>query len=133
VESEVEFVIQSRDGVDLRLGFRQSTLVRNVSGTNARNSFCSPQTCAKHPPVVSAAELCSRAATVVAGHTMAQPQQKAKLNYKPGSSIEVFYSGGAVSLSINRHVACACQDDIKVIPGWWYLRWHEALPTNLRH
>ncbi len=41
VESEVEFVIQSRnyvDGVDLRLGFRQSTVPQNVSGTNARTA-----------------------------------------------------------------------------------------------
>ncbi len=45
---------------------------------------------------------------------MAQQQLKAKLNYKPKSSIEVFYSGGAVSLSIDGNVACACQDDIKV-------------------
>ncbi|KAL0037148.1 hypothetical protein WJX79_002653 [Trebouxia sp. C0005] len=46
---------------------------------------------------------------------MAQQQLKAKLNYKPCSSIEVFYSGGAVSLSTNGHVACACQDDIKIV------------------
>ena len=76
---------------------------------------------------VIAAQLCSRVAAVVAGHTMAQQQLKAKLNYKPGPSVEVFYSGGAVSLSVNGHVACACQDDIKVIPAWWYLRWHQPL------
>ena len=45
---------------------------------------------------------------------MAQQSMKAKLNYKPKSSIEVFYSGGAVSLSKNGLLACACQDDIKV-------------------
>ena len=45
---------------------------------------------------------------------MAQQQLKAKLNYKPTSSIEVFYSGGAVSLSNDGHIACACQDDVKV-------------------
>lgn len=45
---------------------------------------------------------------------MAQQPMKAKLNYKPKSSIEVFYSGGAVSLSKNGLLACACQDDIKV-------------------
>ena len=46
---------------------------------------------------------------------MAQQPMKAKLNYKPKLSIEVFYSGGAVSLSKNGHLACACQDDIKVL------------------
>lgn len=46
---------------------------------------------------------------------MAQHQLKAKLNYRPKSSIEVFYSGGAVSLSNDGKSACACQDDIKVV------------------
>ncbi|KAL0028929.1 hypothetical protein WJX77_006509 [Trebouxia sp. C0004] len=46
---------------------------------------------------------------------MAHQQLKTKLNYKPRSSIEVFYSGGAVSLSTSGHVACACQDDIKIV------------------
>ncbi|KAL3146439.1 hypothetical protein ABBQ32_003118 [Trebouxia sp. C0010 RCD-2024] len=46
---------------------------------------------------------------------MAQQPIKAKLNYKPKSSIEVFYSGGAVSLSKNGLLACACQDDIKIV------------------
>ena len=46
---------------------------------------------------------------------MAQQPMKAKLNYKPKSSIEVFYSGGAVSLSKHGLLACACQDDIKVL------------------
>lgn len=46
---------------------------------------------------------------------MAQQPIKAKLNYKPKSSIEVFYSGGAVSLSKDGLLACACQDDIKVL------------------
>ena len=45
---------------------------------------------------------------------MAQTQLKAKVNYKPKSSVEVFYSGGAVTLSRNGQLACACQDDIKV-------------------
>lgn len=39
---------------------------------------------------------------------------KAKLNYRPKSSLEVFYSGGAVSLCKTGLLACACQDDIKV-------------------
>lgn len=45
---------------------------------------------------------------------MAQ-QLKPKLNYKAKSSIEVFYSGGAVSLSKHGLLACACQDDIKTV------------------
>ena len=45
---------------------------------------------------------------------MAQQPMKAKLNYKPKSSIEVFYSGGAISLSKTGLLACACQNDIKV-------------------
>ena len=46
---------------------------------------------------------------------MAQQSVKAKLNYKPKSSIEVFYSGGAVSLSKHGLLACACQDEFKVL------------------
>lgn len=45
---------------------------------------------------------------------MVQAQVRAKLNYKPKSSVEVFYSGGAVAVSRNQQLACACQDDIKV-------------------
>ena len=46
---------------------------------------------------------------------MVQQLMKAKLNYKAKSSIEVFYSGGAVTLSKHGLLACACQDDIKVL------------------
>lgn len=89
----------------------------NSSAKRLRNqcahSFCCLETCT-NLPVLSVAQSAS-CATVVVDHTMAQQQLKAKLNYKPCSSIEVFYSGGAVSLSTNGHVACACQDDIKVV------------------
>ena len=57
---------------------------------------------------------------------MAQQTMKAKLNYKPTSSIEVFYSGGAVSVSKEGHLACACQDDIKVA-----LSYHELTCSAL--
>lgn len=46
---------------------------------------------------------------------MVQAQLKAKVNYKPKSSVEGFYSGGAVTLSTDGRLACACQDDIKVL------------------
>ena len=41
-------------------------------------------------------------------------QIRPKLTYRPKASIEVFYTGGAVSLASTGLLACACGDDVKV-------------------
>lgn len=92
----------------LRLGFRQAVKVASLPELRHQSNV--PQVHRRGAcPIRADVEIVQILKTPMAQHAL-----KAKQNYKPKSSLEVFYTGGPVSLSNNGHVACACQDDIKV-------------------
>ncbi len=49
---------------------------------------------------------------------MARQEAHSKLTYKPKTKLEVFFTGAAVRIARdNKHIACACGEEVKVRPG----------------